>query len=171
MSGAKGRSGGHNKLPTELKSVRGTEKPSRVRVDEPTPTAGLPTPPPYLTMQELEEYHRLGLIIQTHLNVTTLADGDSLALAACALVEYINARKDIEEKGRLIELPTITVRETKRVKTTRTTLDYMKNPMISTAENAWVRFRNALRSFGMDPQSRSSVSVVNGKEEKSEFFN
>jgi P27 family predicted phage terminase small subunit len=160
MSGVKGqRSGGHNRLPTILKRTKGTEKPSRVNPDEPQPTAGDSTPPDWLSAEELIVYHRLEIKARK-MNVMSEVDGDALALAAAALVEYRQAKAVIKKHGMLIK------RETKF----GTSL--VGNPACTVAAGAWRRYQSGLKSFGMDPQARGTVSTLPAKDDDpTSYFN
>lgn len=170
MAGVKGRSGGQNKLPTELKQIRGTEKPSRAKPLEPKPTPGIPLPPDYFTVAQVACYDRLVANLKS-LNVIALSDGDALVVGALAMDEMIMAEKEIREGGMLIDISTVVVRETKRVKTTTRRAAYTKHPLIAVKSDASNRLFKVLQAFGMTPQSRSSVSTLGNEEEKSEFFN
>lgn len=147
MAGAKGRSGGQNRLPDKLKLLKGTLKQSRINPKAPAPSVKLADPPQWLTQRGLDIYLRLGRALLT-LRVIGSCDADALALAAHACDEFLQADEQVKRDGLTL---------------TRGTTTY-KNPAVVIRESAWKRYRDALRSFGMDPQSRDSVRTIDEPE-------
>lgn len=163
MSGVKGqRSGGHNKKPTAYKKITGTIRPGRTNKREPKVAFGAPPAPRWLCPEGLEHYARLSELV-TRTGVVSEVDGEALALAANALVEYIEAREAVREEGLIVEQVTTVV-----TKDGRTTHHVTKkaNPAVAARSDAWRRYQLGLRLFGLDPQSRSSVSAINGNIEQ-----
>lgn len=158
MTGRKGRSGGNRRLPSIIKQTKGTERPSRRNLKEPTPTPGIPLPPAWLEGEALENYHRLGKNVK-EMGVVSVNDGDALALTAAALVEYIVTQKKVKREGTVIQ------RETKFGRTT------IANPNVAIRNDAWRRASDGLSKFGLDPRSRGTVSRLTSDEPESEFFN
>jgi P27 family predicted phage terminase small subunit len=151
MSGVKGRTGIHNRLPTAMKELQGTLKPSRASVREPRVTFGLPGPPRWLKSADaLEHFEAIGQMA-LEAGVISTVDSNALAIAATALCEYIEACADVEANGLLLS-------ETTKDGHERTRL----NPAASVRSDAWRRFREGLRMFGLDPQSRGSVVAIDG---------
>ncbi|HEY4370274.1 MAG TPA: phage terminase small subunit P27 family [Steroidobacteraceae bacterium] len=143
MAGTKGRSGGQNRIPDEIKARKGTLKPSRTNSKAPRPAVKLAAPPRWLTERATSIYRRLGLAL-LELRVIGSSDGEALALAAHAGDEFLQADELVQRDG---------------ITLTRGSTIY-KNPAVSIRESAWKRYRDALRSFGMDPQSRDGVRTI-----------
>ena len=157
MAGAKGRSGGHNRLPTSIKETKGTIKESRRKPNEPKPTPGIPLPPKWLSPEEIEAYNDLAVDVKA-INTCSLQDGKALALAASAFVDWRTACKKVRREGITI------LRETKTGQTT------IANPACTVRAESWRRYQSGLRAFGLDPQSRGGVSALPDKDQTSEFF-
>lgn len=147
MAGVKGRSGGHNRLPTRLKARRGTLRKSRLNPKEPRLEVFLPAPPPWLSPRACDFYARLGAIAEIAA-VVTRADGDALGLAAAALEELVEADEIIRKEGAVL------------TRTTENGEVHYRHPAAIQRADAWRRYRDALRAFGLDPQSRAGVSAI-----------
>ena len=145
----KGRSGGQNRLPTRLKRLRGTLRKSRLNPKEPRLKLFLPNPPPWLSGRARDYYARLGAIAEIAA-VITKADGDALGLAAIALEELVEADAIIRQEGAVLR------------RTTANGEVMYRHPATTQRADAWRRFRDALRAFGLDPQSRSGVAALVG---------
>lgn len=143
MAGIKGRSGGRNRLPDQIKALKGTLKPGRTNPKAPRPSAKLPAPPDWLSERATAVYCKLGRELMA-LRVIGSSDGEALALAAHACDEFLTADDLVRRDG-----ITLTRGET-----------VYKNPAVGIRESAWKRYRDALRAFGMDPQSRHSVRTI-----------
>jgi|SRR6185312_15430930 len=146
MSGTRGRSGGHNKLPKVVRLLHGTSRPSRENAAEPILKPGLPRPPSWLSAEGRREYRRLAKLLPE--NIAARSDGEALALAACALVEYRDADVVIRDEGVML------------TRTTRHGTSSYRHPALSIRADAFKRYRDCLRGFGLDPQSRDGVSAV-----------
>jgi P27 family predicted phage terminase small subunit len=173
MAGVKGMAtGGTNKLPSEIKHVRGTERASRVNHDEPVVTPGIPKPPDTFTRSQREAYASIVESLKL-VNVTTLADGHVIAIAAIALDELNRLDDELKDlDSYMIDVSTVQVRETKRVKTTTRRAAYTVHPLLKAHSDAWQKFRTILREFGLTPQSRSGVKVIaKDGDGGNEFFN
>jgi P27 family predicted phage terminase small subunit len=151
MSGVKGRSGGQNRLPNAVKELQGTLDSRRQNVREPRVTFGMPKPPRWLKSEKaLEHFQAIGEVA-VEAGVISTVDGNALAMAAAALCEYIAACEDVDANGLLMS-------ESTKEGNGRTRL----NPAASVRSDAWRRFREGLRMFGLDPQSRGSVVAIDG---------
>jgi P27 family predicted phage terminase small subunit len=157
MSGKPGRSGGRNRLPTSIKITKGTVRQSRTKPNEPTPTRGIPPAPPWLDAEALPHYERLGFHVNA-MGVVSLHDGESLALTASALTEYLEAKRKCKNK--------LTV-----IRHTKYGSSEVANPAASLRNDAWRRVQSGLASFGLDPRARGTVSALTQDEPESEFFN
>lgn len=151
MSGVRGRSGGHNRLPTSSKRTRGTLRKCRLQQHEPQPEVFLPDAPKWLSRRARKFYAQLGAITELA-RVVTRADGEALALAASALDELVQAEKTIRKEGAIL------------TRTTENGVSHYRHPAAVLRESAWRRYRDALRAFGLDPQSRGTVSAISPSE-------
>lgn len=160
MAGVRGRSGGSNRLPTAIKEARGTLRKSRLRSDEPVLSLTLPSPPEWLSESGRLAYARLGQRVLLA-RVVTEVDGDALALAVSALEEMLAADEIVRRDGAVLE------------RTTETGSSFYRHPAVMIRADAWRRYRDALRAFGLDPQSRAGVSAIPEKEASSAagYFN
>lgn len=152
MSGVKGRSGGRNRLPTYIKDGRGTNRRDRSRPNEPKPKVCLPPTPVWLSDEAKVIYARLGRTV-VRMRVCTEADGEALALAAVALEDWQEADRRIREDGMIL------------TRSTEHGQVLYRNPAGIVKERAWRNYRDALRSFGLDPQSRAGVAAVTDDDE------
>jgi P27 family predicted phage terminase small subunit len=162
MSGKKGMStGGHNKLPTAIKELKGTLKPSRQRAARMKPPLGVPRPEKWLKGLGRQHYATLAKLVAP-LKVCALCDGPMLSMTAAALAEYDEAAAIVERDGQDLR------RETENGVT------FYAHPATRIAADAWRRVREGLRSFGLDPQSRDSVAVIDdttATDPNADFFN
>lgn len=147
MTGAKGRSGGRNRLPTERKRRQGTLRKHRMPLNEPQPEVGLPAAPAWLNPRAKAHYDRIGKHL-VRMRVVTVADGDRLALLAHALDEHQQADELVARDGLVL------IRETEGGAV------HYRNPAMIARDSAWRRVVDGLRAFGMDPQSRSAIDAI-----------
>jgi P27 family predicted phage terminase small subunit len=143
----RGRSGGWNRLPRSVKAARGTLRKGRLNALEPQLPAHVPTPPRWLSPEGRRLFRRLGRLIAP-LRVCTQPDGEMLALGAAALEEFLAADQTIRAEGTVL------------TRVTRYGKSCYAHPSIQVRRDAWRRYREALRSFGADPQSRQGVASI-----------
>lgn len=155
MAGVKGRSGGHNRLPTAMKELTGTLKPGRANTREPQVTYGLADAPLWLSDECREHYDRLGALA-LEAGVVSTVDGEALALTAKALREYLQACVEVDAQGLIVSESQVD-KDGKELR-----IKSRLNPAATARADAWRRYREGLRMFGLDPQSRGSVMAING---------
>jgi phage terminase small subunit len=83
--------GGQNRLPTNVKRIRGTLRSDRVNPREPQLAAGRPRRPKWLSKDAREHWRRLCEDAE-RLGVLTPVDGDALALLAETIAQFIRYR-------------------------------------------------------------------------------
>lgn len=147
MSGQRNRSGGQNRLPTERKRAQGTLRKSRLNPGEPQLQHALPSAPAWLPKGAQSHFTAIAQLA-FDAGVTSRVDGEAIALAALALEEFLEADACVRRDGLVL------------IATTESGERQYKNPAVPTRADAWNRYRAALRSFGLDPQSRASVSSL-----------
>jgi P27 family predicted phage terminase small subunit len=79
------------------------------------------------------------------MHITTAMDGDSLALAAVAIEEFAAADELVRSEGLIL---------------TRPAGGKYKHPAVAVRADAWRRVQSGLRSFGLDPVARASVTAI-----------
>jgi P27 family predicted phage terminase small subunit len=156
MSGTKGHSGGRNRLSTAEKKRRGTLRKVRQALREPRYTVGLPTPPGHLTARARAFYLRVGARLVAN-RVLTEGDGERLALLAHSHDEFLAADELVRDEGMVLKRRTEDGDETS-----------YRHPACIVRDGAWRRYVDGLRAFGLDPQSRGGVSVIDDEKEDPE---
>ena len=149
---------GRKPLPTHLKVVRGTEKPSRANPNEPKPSPAIPRPPDLLGKEAKKAWHRTAKHLY-ELGVLSELDRDALA-AFCVqyaiwvdAVDRIQKNGVIQEDGLLAETPN----------------GYpVQHPLVAIINRAQSEMRKWMTEFGMTPSSRTRISAQ-PQEEPDEF--
>lgn len=144
--GGKG-SGGHNRLPVEVKRARGTLKKSR---EVATPVSlGAPgevntAAPPYLTKGAKVEWARVAQLLD---DAKLLVDADrtTLALYCTAVDRAQRAEEQIEEDGMTVKNPT--------------TGALHAHPLLSVAKEARAQALRYGCEFGLTPASRGKMNA------------
>lgn len=128
--------------PTALRVLHGETKPSRINRNEPQPIAGTPRPPRWLR-KEARPYWR-DLVRQLEpMRVLTLADAGALAMLADAELDYVEAQKDITDRGGQVILGAN---------------GYVRNPAVMNKNHAFRRYRDLAVQFGLTPAARVSLT-------------
>ena len=149
--------GGRRPLPTEVKKVRGNPGKRPLNENEPEAQAGEPKMPadlPELAQQEWKSIVPLLL----KLSVLTEVDGKALAAYCYCFARWIQAEKEVADRGILIEEPIVS-RETGEI------MGYKvkKNPAIPIVNEALRGMKSYLIEFGLTPASRSRLHVEKEK--------
>ena len=147
MSGRKGRSG-VRALPTELKILRGTDRPDRRPANTPEPEilSLAPEPPVALDRWARAEWDRIAPEL-VRLHLLSHLDLGALVGYCQAFGDAIAARKHIARNGRYV-----------RTKSGGFTL----SPAVRDAYRAAELMRGYLIEFGMSPSSRARVVTGGG---------
>jgi P27 family predicted phage terminase small subunit len=150
--------------PTHLKLVTGNPGKYPLNDAEPKPPAGIPDPPPELTVDARKEWDSISRKL---LSAGMLTGIDRAALAA-----YCQAY------GRWLEAERVLARMAKRDKITAglmiktTNGNVIQNPVVGTARKAMADMVRYAVEFGMSPSSRSGIRVNfnRGDADKTERF-
>jgi P27 family predicted phage terminase small subunit len=139
---------GRPPIPTRVKALRGTLKPSRRNLKEPEPTPGLPAVPIVLPpcAKPLGDWLTREL---ASLRTITVSDGPALLLTSVRLRDYLELEKFVAEHGRMV---TVTMTNGTERQTLR--------PEVGLMAAAWRDVLAALQQLGLTPSARSRVSVT-----------
>ena len=129
---------GRKPKPTVLKVLGGC-RADRINSAEPAPAMIAPEPPDHLDRAALDEWNRLTPILM-RMGVLSEADGAALALYCDAYSRWLRARRDVLERGTLIE--------------TRAG-GYKLNPHMSVINSCRRLMKALLSEFGCTPSARS----------------
>lgn len=150
MPGVKGRSGGRNALPAEVRALRGTRS-RRPSGREPRPGPGAPVRPGWVAGEAAEEWDRVVPELERRGLLTTLD--------AAALVSYCVAWATLRATTEDIAVNGLTLAAAERVLGDGTTL-YRRagpNPAAVRRERAMADIRAFSAQFGFSPADRSRV--------------
>lgn len=153
MAGRKGRSGGGNAKPTELKILQGTFRQERAPKHEAQvpavseAEAGAIPPPPFLTPEAAAEWTRLfPILVQAKL--MTVADLTTFAMYCDAAGDWIRARKFLKRR---------------RTTITTTNGNVIQHPAVGMLRVAREDARKLALEFGLSPSARSGIETGDGK--------
>ena len=153
MAGVKGRSGGRNAVPTELKLIRGNPGKRKVNRNEPQPSKGTPDKPDWLSGEAADEWDR---VVSELDRLKMLAKVDRAALIGhCEAVSQLRAAtEDIAERG-------VTLVEIEREFADGTILyaKVAKNPAVTVAQAAMAQIRGFCAEFGLSPSARARMTT------------
>jgi len=142
--------GGHNKKPTALKILEGNPGKRPLPTNEPKPIPLAPKCPAWLPKLAKRKWKELSPKLEA-LGLLTELDGEALATLCLHWALMIEASEDIKARGLLI--PSV------KDKT------LIKNPSLQIFRDNSVAFDRYASHFGMDPQSRSRLSVSPAEKE------
>jgi len=143
---------GRRPLPTSLKKLRGNPGKRKLNAEEPALETKAPRMPdglPELARQEWEDIVPLLL----RLNVLTEVDGKALAAYCYLFARWMQAEKEIESRGILLDEPILDAEGHEIGTRTKT------NPACSLADRALARMKSYLIEFGLSPASRSKLRI------------
>jgi len=132
--------------PTALKILHGEKNKDRINLNEPKPSTDGVKCPEYLDFTAKKEWVRLEPELK-RLGLLTVLDITALAVYCQAYSRFIEAEKIIKEEG-------ISVEDKKGRKA---------HPMVSVSNQAVDVMRRYMVNFGMNPYSRSKLSVDKGQ--------
>lgn len=136
---------GRPRLPTWLKELRGTLQPGEAN-DEPRPEGALYVPPPteIRTRPVACEYWQTHLPLLVKNRMITEVDMAQFALLCLAFEDFIEADEELRTHG----------------KTQRTENGFLvQSPYVAFRDQAWKRYVDLCKEFGMTPSSRSRVKI------------
>lgn len=151
-------SAGRKRVPDNLKVIRGTDQPCRMRPDAPDPVEDMPRPPGWLSRRGCEHFGAL----RERLNgvrLATATDTEMLAMAASRLAEIEELSAFIDEHGIIQH-------------TTNTKGDPVikHNPAVQQRNEAMRHLQSLLAEFGLSPASRGKVSAPKKDQKESNPF-
>lgn len=136
---------GRPPTPTDLKILRGNPGHRKIEAaDEPTPSAGIPSPPAHLSKEARTHWFRLAPEL-SKMRVLTMADREGLCILCDAWARYVMAEKAVEKHGLLIKSPS----------------GYpIQNPALAIRNQASKEMRGWLNEFGLTPAARTRVRTT-----------
>lgn len=146
---------GPRPTPTKLLKARGSWR-AKKRKDDAAIESGAPAKPAWLEAEESQWEQLVAELLP--IGVITALDQTALALLCAALLDYLKARKTVEEEG-------ITVISEKGA--------VYQHPAVGIANRAWERVMRACREFGLTPASRAGLKIEPAKkvdDGKARFF-
>lgn len=141
-------SGGRNRKPAAVKKTQGNAGHRRLKAKEPPAPSGAPAIPSYLNAQGRDEWNRLVPLL-LEMKVLTKADGAALGALCSAYEQLVKATAAIEKYG----LICATLDQETGVAVLKV------NPGVRIKSDALRHIRSSLASFGLDPASRSRLSI------------
>ena len=146
MAGTKGRSGGHNRVPTRTKQLRGTYRKDRANPLEPIPPEGNPKMPRGLSDVAKREWTELVKLLS---GMHVLTKADKLALwGAC--VCYADAK----EADKILQAEGLTVMSGPDGDIPK------KHPAVAIKADSLRLLKGYLIEFGLTPASRARVEQL-----------
>lgn len=145
--------------PTALKVMTGADQYHKERLNdaEPQPPAGELARPTWLLPKARKHWDRFMASIMS-MNVGTPVDAEGLGSLCNALQEYLDASKEVQKHGLLME-------EHRYDKEGNVVGSSWKaNPAVTARADAWRRMNLMLQQFGLTPSSRAKVKVTKPEE-------
>jgi len=145
-------SGGHNRKSTARKKLEGNRGHRKLNSKEPKPKPGAPAMPPYVFASRFarDEWNRLVPLL-LEMKILTTADGPALGGLCAAYSQLVMAENAIQKYGLMVaDLEHATGVGMVRV-----------NPAVRIKSDALRHLRAFCSQFGLDPASRSKLSIRN----------
>jgi P27 family predicted phage terminase small subunit len=165
---------GRHKLPTNLKLLQGTMKPSRFNPNEPVPETEIPDCPPELSLMAKKEWLRITPLLE-ELGLVAKINRSSLAQYCVAYARWIKAEQMITKHGEVIMI----VKEVRRGKMGSPKDDkpgeVVADKIYCVAkESPWLKIslkwsqecRKFASEFGMTPSSMGRVTPMSDPKKK-----
>lgn len=150
---------GRRHVPTELKLIQGTQRPSRVNRREPKPQKAKPTPPAHLSAIAKTEWLRIAGELFA-LGLLTRVDRAALAAYCQAYGRWVQAERAV---AKMAERDMLT--SGLMIKTTNG--NAIQNPLVGTANKAMLDMLRIASEFGMTPAARARIEAgPNGTDEQ-----
>lgn len=135
---------GKKPIPTQLKIVKGTDQPCRIRKDEPKPKFDKLEPPKELSGAALEQWHEIIGHLQDSKIISNI-DIHALAMYCEVYARWVNANNEIRARG-------VVVKNSEGV--------IMQSPFFHVANKSFAQMKSLLVEFGMTPSSRTRIAEV-----------
>lgn len=156
---------GRRPLPTSVKKLRGNPGKRKLSKDEPAPKCSDPICPPELSKAAKKEFKEI-LPILREMKVVTEADAKALSAYCHNFARWMEAEKEIVERGILIDEPIVKRttepdHRTGRPVVVEEIVGYRtkKNPAVNISHEAQKLMKSFLIEFGMTPASRTKIRV------------
>jgi P27 family predicted phage terminase small subunit len=144
-------------LSDEQKKRQGTFRKHRAKPGEEVPVVpGMPPMPSELTKVAQKEWHRVAPVLFAH-GIITENDGAGLAAYCQSYARWLQAEKDIKQRGILVEM---TVHDS-HGKATRVV---KKNPSVGIANSEMKLMKSFAAEYGLTPASRNRVRATGMQE-------
>ncbi len=144
--------------PTALKVLEGNPGKRQLNDREPQASAGKPKRPTWLAVKARPHWQQAIQALEG-MGVLTVADGPAVALLANALVEYIDAAQEVEDRG-------LTFLDERLDKDGNVISSVIRpNPATTVRADAWRRVNLMLQQFGLTASSRSKVKLEKPEED------
>ena len=151
--------------PTRLKILAGNPGKRQLNAREPQPRRGRPGCPSWLDAEAKAKWAAVVPELD-RLGVLTIVDGDVLAAYCQAWAEFKLATETLRKEGRIISVGGTPVEEEKiegkkTVKTHRVVgAQLQPHPAVAQQRSAWQHMKAFSALLGLDPSSRSKLSVT-----------
>jgi P27 family predicted phage terminase small subunit len=153
MPGVKGRSGGRNKVPTNLALIRGNPGKRPLNQREPKPSEGTPDKPDWLTGEASDEWDRVVPQLR-QLKLLSIIDKATLTGYCLAWGVIRETTEDIERNGL-----TLLVIEKELEDGTRLYASAKVNPAATRREKALADLRAFSAQYGFSPSDRARMTT------------
>ena len=144
---------GRKPIPTNIKLLRGTAQPCRIRGDEAKPDSDQIAPPDDLSADALKHWATVVGQVKAA-GVMTNLDVQALALYCESYAMWRYAHDEIKIRGPIVETPNGFPTQ---------------SPYMQIANKAFDQMQKMLTEFGMTPGSRTRVSGVKEKPKENRF--
>ncbi len=153
MPGVKGRSGGRNAVPTELKLIRGNPGQRKIRHNEPRPVVGTPDRPGWLIGEAADEWNRVVPQLE-RMKLLSRIDTATLTGYCLAWAQLRATTEDIEANGL-----TLLVIQREFDDGTKIYAEAKVNPATTRREKAMAEIRAFSAQYGFSPADRSRMTT------------
>jgi len=152
---------GRKPKPTNLKVISGTNRADRRNDSEPRVTIAMPSPPPHLGKDALEEWERV-CVEMYGAGILSILDRGGLAAYCQAYGRWVQAEqalsrmadKDPTNFGLMIKTQSGNA---------------IQNPLVGSANKAMADMVRYAAEFGMTPSARSRITAIGVSDEQDPF--
>lgn len=155
---------GRPRTPTALKVITGNPGKRPLNDAEPQPTATPPKCPTWLSASAKKKWKELAPEL-SRMGLLTIVDGDVLASYCQAWAEFEAATRTIEEEGRTVMSGGKVIGDGPDASVLGGQMQ--PHPAVAMQRSAWKAIKDFASLFGLDPSSRSRLTVKKGEEKPS----
>jgi P27 family predicted phage terminase small subunit len=142
---------GRRPKPTQLKLIEGNRGKRPLNTREPRIVKALPSAPPHLTADALEEWNRVAVWLH-RIGLLSEVDRATLAAYAQAYGRWVQAERAIAKMAEKDQLTGGLM-----IKTTNGNV--IQNPLVGTANKAAAQMMRYAAEFGMTPSARTRIAA------------